>query len=276
MEQAFSPPAPYRYRPSPRGRLPAALMSLGVLALIVLMILRLGALSGASGGARTKLVAMNFRPSAEPARDRTKARAVKASDRARVVRQPQARPRPSPSPPALKLIPLSKAELAASDISRLPRDAAQTDDSGQSEASQYGPGEGPNGARLYSADWYREPSDAELAGYLPARVPPGSWATIACRMVEHYHVDRLPGTGQIAARFGPLTGIASCLFGNSSCARRELAVVRSLAPGYESGSTSHVARKDDQARPHSFNPGVANTFDMAPIVNPAFRRSGLP
>lgn len=61
---------------------------------------------------------------------------------------------------------------------------------GQGDSAQVaGPGEGPGGQRLYNADWYREPTDAELSFYLHRAIAPGSWAAIACRTVERYHVE---------------------------------------------------------------------------------------
>ena len=60
--------------------------------------------------------------------------------------------------------------------------------SGADSVAVYGPGEGPGGARLYKAEWYREPPANALALYLPGGPQPG-WALIACRTVEKYHVD---------------------------------------------------------------------------------------
>jgi protein TonB len=61
----------------------------------------------------------------------------------------------------------------------------------------YGPGEGPGGQRLYNAEWVREPSRAELAGYLPpGGVPAGSWALIACRTVERFEVENCRSLGE--------------------------------------------------------------------------------
>ncbi|HWU03996.1 MAG TPA: hypothetical protein VN222_14750, partial [Novosphingobium sp.] len=83
---------------------------------------------------------------------------------------------------------LSHDEFAAADISRFPKNQASSE-SAQSSASTYGPGEGPGGVHLFNAAWYREPSDAELGPYLKQGAPEGSWATIACRTVEHFHVE---------------------------------------------------------------------------------------
>ena len=98
--------------------------------------------------------------------------------------------KPPPVPRPLPLIPLSKADMAAADISRLgSRAPGASSGSGDSLAAA-GPGEGPGGAHLYNAEWYREPSHGELAYYLPkSGVERGSWAQIACKTVERYHVE---------------------------------------------------------------------------------------
>ena len=48
-------------------------------------------------------------------------------------------------------------------------------------------GTAPNGQPLYAARWYREPSDAELAGYLSTATGPG-WGLIACRTAPQFRV----------------------------------------------------------------------------------------
>ena len=55
--------------------------------------------------------------------------------------------------------------MAAADISKLP--AAGAGSAGDSEVV----GHGPNGEALYAAEWAREPTDAELGGYLPKNAP---------------------------------------------------------------------------------------------------------
>jgi len=104
-------------------------------------------------------------------------------------------PRPTATPaPSL----FGNGDLFASaDISKLRSHADEAGEgdssgsgSGKDSAAVYGPGEGPGGQRLYDVEWYREPTDAELAFYMPpSGAPPGSWATVACRMVANYHVE---------------------------------------------------------------------------------------
>jgi hypothetical protein len=102
-------------------------------------------------------------------------------------------------PPAF--INLSKEEFAAADIGKMPKRASGGSQSNNS-GTAYGPGEGPGGSKLYNAEWYREPSDAEMATYMPHRDVSGGWAIIACRTEERYHVtdcrelgESPPGSG---------------------------------------------------------------------------------
>ena len=110
-------------------------------------------------------------------------------------------PRPAPRVPAPKIVlpprPLDMIEVtrevyAASDISKLGRnapaagaDVAQGSAPGDSERV----GTGPNGEPLYAAEWYREPTDAQLAAYLPKRMPEGGGSgLVACRTIERFRV----------------------------------------------------------------------------------------
>ncbi|HEX7693758.1 MAG TPA: hypothetical protein VF409_04670 [Sphingomonas sp.] len=102
-----------------------------------------------------------------------------------------------PTPQALPgVLPI---QLGATDISKLKSSAASDDtgsDAGPDSKLAYGPGEGPGGQPLYNAEWYREPSDAELNGYLPRGAPPNSWALIACQTVPKFHVENCRSLGE--------------------------------------------------------------------------------
>jgi protein TonB len=88
---------------------------------------------------------------------------------------------PTPEKPA-PWIEMSKDELAAADISNLPRQGAGS--AGDSEIV----GKGPHGEVLYAAEWARHPTDAELGGYLPRNSPDG-FGLIACRTIPGDRVD---------------------------------------------------------------------------------------
>ncbi len=102
-------------------------------------------------------------------------------------KQPPAKPPPPPPPTNITFGPQLDQPL---DISKLPNhrsELAQTE--GSDTPAPYGPGQGPGGAPLYNAEWVREPTHAELAGYLPQGAPPDSWAVIVCRTVKGNHVE---------------------------------------------------------------------------------------
>jgi protein TonB len=126
---------------------------------------------------------------------------------------------PTPTPPAaaapdrpdvtpFEWLQLTRVQYSAADIGSMPRHAdaegAGTGAAGAAEAAgtTYGPGEGPGGARLYNAQWVRRPTDAELSFYMPASVPAGAWAMIACQTIPDNRVencralgDSVPGSG---------------------------------------------------------------------------------
>ena len=93
-----------------------------------------------------------------------------------------------PTPPLAKSpwVELSKEDLAASDIATLGTRGVS---GAGSSASAMGPGEGPGGARLYKAEWVVEPTDAELAYYMPNGAEAGSSAEIACKTIANYRVE---------------------------------------------------------------------------------------
>jgi hypothetical protein len=99
--------------------------------------------------------------------------------------------------PAFSFLKVSRADMAAADIGAMKRsgngDAAP---GGGNSGSTYGPGDGPGGATLYNADWFKEPTDAQLGGYLPANVPSNGWGMIACQTMDHYRVDNCQILGE--------------------------------------------------------------------------------
>jgi protein TonB len=148
---------------------------------------------------------VTFSLSPEPAaksqpapRSRTVAKVARASAAAAAPAAPAPAARPSAAvtpPPALLAGGMELFE--AGDIGKLgsAEGRGESEGSGDSVAA-YGPGQGPGGQRLYNAEWHREPSRAELAGYLPSGAPPGSWALIACRTIEDYHVENCRSLGE--------------------------------------------------------------------------------
>lgn len=97
------------------------------------------------------------------------------------------------TPRELPWIELTKAEMAAADISRFPKssESASAATGGDSEEV----GRAPNGEVLYAADWARKPTNMELSGYLPPNAPDG-WGLIACRTVAGNRVEDCMELGQ--------------------------------------------------------------------------------
>ncbi|WP_223806420.1 hypothetical protein [Novosphingobium sp. LASN5T] len=191
-----------RYGASRRSRGPAFLLSAATVALLFFIMIRMGAFTGNGPEGGGQLVAVNLSKEAEAssAGARKATREIKASERSQQAAQaprpvmPPHVPVPSENkvdwPPGF--IHMSRADLAAADISKMARsgDAGSSGSaSGSAGGSAGGQGDGPNGARLYAAEWYREPRDAEIAGYMPQGRPPGQWGMIACRTIEKYHVE---------------------------------------------------------------------------------------
>ena len=177
-------PAPYWGRPSRRRRAAAIGLTLAAEALFVLILLGLNpALPDIIRSPPTR-VTIDLTPDA-PTPRRTSTPKPKASTARQAPVQAPAKPPPAQP---LPYIPLSKSDMAAADISNLGSRAPGA--AAGSSSAPTGPGEGPGGAHLYNAEWYREPTNAELAFYLPeGGAARGSWAQIACKTVERYRVD---------------------------------------------------------------------------------------
>jgi hypothetical protein len=100
-------------------------------------------------------------------------------------------PPPLPRKKSQSWIEMSSAELAAADVRNLPAP-------GPGEGDSEEVGRGPHGEVLYAAEWAREPTNAELGGYLPRNAPNG-WGLIACRTIPNNRVDDCIELGQSPA-----------------------------------------------------------------------------
>jgi protein TonB len=204
-----------------RGVTLALVVALHVL--LLLMLLRVAPQFAQPPPRPSAPIAVDLIPEAPIAPERTRA-AEEAREKGGAARPPVAPvvapvPPPAPPPPLppassgiwSQVIPLTRQEMAAADIARFPsRPAAQagtgSGEGGSSKGDESddtaGPGTGPNGETLYNAQWYRKPTRAELATYLPAGAPPTGWGIIACETVADYRVDNCieiaqypPGSG---------------------------------------------------------------------------------
>lgn len=201
MRQASFQHSSYLDRASLRSRVTAFFLSLAISLLIIVMLLRLGASPPRVTDAESKPITVQLLPEAGAPQPR--ARAVARIKRA--IRRVTP-PLPPPPTPPLNMMILSREEFAAADISKMPSHAANAADGADagkgSGSATDGDGAGPNGERLYNAEWYREPTHAELAGYLPAGNTQANWGMIACRTVEKYHVDDYHELGEAPAGSG--------------------------------------------------------------------------
>ena len=137
------------------------------------------------------------RPKAAATRQRAPAPAAQR------VPPPVIPPPPAETPPPFPTMLGGKELFRSADIGKLPTqpgDSAGSSGAGDSgsgdSVAAYGPGAGPGGQQLYNAQWYREPTNAELAFYLPRNTPKGAWAMIACRTIERYGVDNCRALGE--------------------------------------------------------------------------------
>lgn len=191
----------------------AFVLSLAILALFVLALLSLGLVGPGGGKGDHALTSIAITP------EKQETETKPSPKRQEVVQTAAAPPRPAPlqkpdttPPPPPPTVPgppgfihLSHDELAAADISKMPKVAGGGGDSGA--GTQKG-GDGPGGAILYNARWYREPTDAEIAPYLKRERPPGAWAMIACKTIEHYHVEDCEELGESPRGSGLAHGLS--------------------------------------------------------------------
>lgn len=209
----------YRYGPSRTNRAVSLVLAAVVVALIGLVLLNMG-LIGPDGGGGERLTAISFGPepqkkSERKAEKKTQRKAERTERRpeGKVEPVPASKPVPKEILPPLNLIHLSRKEMAAADIGRMapaapPAAASAPSQSGSGGgAAAAGPGEGPGGARLYNAEWYREPTRAEMVTYMPQRDVTGGWAVIACKTIEQYRVEDCRELGE----FPPGSGLSRAL-----------------------------------------------------------------
>lgn len=216
--------ASYREVPPLRRRAASLFLALVANGLLVIMLLSLATTGpfGSKGKGGAIIVRLLPDSTDAPTRDeskadrkQTKSAAAERSVAPKVVRPPTPLETSDvPDNMPLKMLVVSREIYAASDISKLPKNAPEGTgaDSGASASGAGGAGDStpagtaPNGERLYNADWYRRPTHAQLSAYLPTRGPRVGWGLIACRTVANYRVedcqeiaDSPPGSGLASA-----------------------------------------------------------------------------
>ena len=179
--------ATYRTAPSwdvssPRRRGSGLGLALAANLLIILVLLGLGAAQDRPKPSGEALI-VSLLPAAEQAA--TTPGKIAETRRQIPPKTVPVKPTPLPAKP-LDMLVLSREEFAAADISKLAHAPAAANGRAAGDSDEVG--RAPNGEVLYNAEWAREPTDAELAGYLPRNAPSG-WGLIACRTITGHRVE---------------------------------------------------------------------------------------
>lgn len=195
-------------RPPWWRRLSGLLLALGIEAVIILLLI----LSGQRlilGGTREqglKTFNVSNRPDVAKTEAKQERKRRAATPTRPRVTPPPVRPPVPPTPlgPIPGMINLSPQQYRRADIGKIqsaPAEVAASEGEGTSDSDDsVASGRAPNGEPLYNAEWYREPTDAEMAFYVPkGRSGVGD---IACKTAPRYRVedcvvlgDSPPGTG---------------------------------------------------------------------------------
>jgi protein TonB len=186
-------------RPTVRRRALSLALAVAIEVLLLLAFLTIDLRTRKSRSSRAAAIAI-FDLGKEQEADSSKASSAPPTRAIKEVKHPKLPPvKPTISQRPLELLEVSKDFLDAADISKLGSNApgggqlAEGGAPGDSEMV----GTAPNGEPLYAAEWYREPTNRELATYLPRMMPDGGgWGMIACRTIERFHVDDCVELGQ--------------------------------------------------------------------------------
>ncbi len=199
----------YDARPPLRERVAASGLSLAIIGAIIVALLWVTAAPLLDLGKDNPLTTFNLGTERAPITAPPEPKVQpKSAERRPTPPPPANRPPPPPRPPVPTtpgMITLSREDFAASDIGKMKKadtgEGAQVADSGGGKPV-YGPSEAPGGRVLHAADWYREPTRAEMMAYMPEQRAEG-WGVIACQTAERYHVENCREIGE-----SPGSGIA--------------------------------------------------------------------
>ena len=188
---AYRLPSPYDRQPLKR-RASGFALAVAINLVLLLVLMTLGIIPPPASQNTLSGIVIDLSPES---RSSSSTRKSKVQPRHVTKEQPTPKPPPiilpvkptiAPPPRSSKKpspwIEMSSEEMAASDISKIP--AAGSGSAGDSEVV----GRGPNGEALYNAEWAREPTDAELSGYLPRNAPDG-YGLIECRTMPNDRVE---------------------------------------------------------------------------------------
>lgn len=204
MDPPAIPFSANRYQVPFHQRAMSFVLSLAITLGLLFLLITMGDFDapGPGNGSRFTAITMRGEKKAEQKSEKKQAEKPRAAT-AKIEPEQVRAPRPVvqrvilPTKNTLKLpegfIEMSRTDLARADIGKMPTAPAPATGSESAEASAGGSGraggDGPGGARLYNAEWYREPTRAELSTYLPTGGIAGQWGIIACRTIDNYHVE---------------------------------------------------------------------------------------
>lgn len=190
---AYRLPSPYDGQP-PQQRASGLALALAINAGLLAVLMTLGIIPPPSGQKTLRGVVVDLIPR-QRSEAQTPSRQMQIEQRRVATNRPVPKqppiilpvkpsiaPPPAPSPKTTPWIEMSKEEMAAADLASLPK--AGSGGAGDSQVV----GIGPNGESLYAAEWAREPTDAELGGYLPRNAPEG-YGLIACKTAPGNRVE---------------------------------------------------------------------------------------
>ena len=184
------------YAPSRRGRLTSFVLALATTFAFLAVLVSMGRMTmpDAGGGSRLVAIALSGPKATQDRAKAQKAPQAKAVTATNAMAPPKIPPHVDvPAATHFELPPgfihMSRSELASADIGAMHHAAPPGAGAGEGAGDSKGQGQGPGGGTLYNAEWYREPTHAELSGYIQPGQAPAEWAMIACRTIEKFHVD---------------------------------------------------------------------------------------
>lgn len=211
-----------RYRAGPERRPIALALTIGIQALVVVLLMWVAPTIPFVDKVGESLTSFDVStpdapPAAAPAAEAEAAPTPPTAEPAPITPPTPREPPPEridtppvTPPAALPWIELTREQMASADSAVRRPPAAPSAARAGPPTPTYGPvgnargrsgdserveGSGPNGEPLYAASWYRRPYPDELRGFLSTAQGPG-WGLIACRTVADFRVEDCVAVGE--------------------------------------------------------------------------------
>lgn len=182
-----------------RRRIVALLVVLAVHALLVIALIMLGTVRVPPIFEPAAMTVVNVAEERPPPTRATQAPAEQVDAApsplraTRTVAPPPKAPAPASDAPSLLDIDFDLAKTPPAPTKDTGTAVAEGSATSRAIGPTYGPvlgkQTGPGGEPLYPAEWQVEPTQAQLAGYLPNGAAPGTYGIIACRTIANYRVE---------------------------------------------------------------------------------------